>query len=220
MPEDATPSYSQSLDLEKEYFQAANRMPGKLRKIMPIWMRRWLNQLYWRWFDMKDFMAEMIGRVPSHTVRLTFYKHALGVQIGSQTSVHRGCRFYRPQAVTIGNNCVINRDVLLDGRCGLTIGSNVSISEGTTILTLEHDPNSTTFGMRGDPVTIGNRVFVGAKAIILPGVTIGEGAVVAAGGVVSGDVPPFEIVGGVPAKSIGQRRHDLAYTLNYRKFLG
>jgi maltose O-acetyltransferase len=122
--------------------------------------------------------------------------------------------------VQIGDHSIINRDVILDGRMGLKIGSNVSISEGALLLTLEHDPNSLTFDNRGGAVTIGNRVFVGARAIILPGITLGEGAVVAAGAVVTHDVPPFTIVGGVPARPIGERRSDLIYTLDYRKFLG
>jgi acetyltransferase-like isoleucine patch superfamily enzyme len=103
---------------------------------------------------------------------------------------------------------------------GLSIGSNVSISEGVCIFSLEHDPNSADFAPRGAPVSINNYVFVGARALILPGVVLGNGCVVAAGAVVTRDVPPFTIVAGVPAKPIGQRRQDLTYALDYRKFLG
>jgi maltose O-acetyltransferase len=88
------------------------------------------------------------------------------------------------------------------------------------IFSLEHDPQSLTFANRGAPVNIADYVFIGARAIILPGVTIDEGAVIAAGAVVTKDVPAYSIVGGVPAQLIGERRHDLEYTLNYRKFLG
>jgi len=110
--------------------------------------------------------------------------------------------------------------VLLDGRLGLAIGDNVSISEGAAFFTLEHDPNSPTFENRGAPIQIGDRVFIGARAMVLPGAAIGEGAVVAAGAVVTRDVEPYQIVAGVPARPIGQRSQDLAYTLEYRKFLG
>ncbi len=103
---------------------------------------------------------------------------------------------------------------------GLIIGANVSVSEGAAFFTLEHDPNSEDFANRGAPVRIGDRVFIGARAIILPGVTIREGAVVAAGAVVTHDVEPFAIVAGVPARPIGQRSEDLEYKLKYRKFLG
>ncbi len=187
---------------------------------LPDPLKRFLNAAYWLKYDATDFLAECIGWLPSHMLRSFLYRYLLGIKLSPQCSIHRNCRFYRPAGVSIGANTVINRDVLLDGRSGLQIGANVSISEGAAIFSLEHDPNSVTFSTRGGPVIVGDRVFVGARAVILPGVTIGEGAVVAAGAVVPRDVPPYQIVGGVPAKSIGQRRHDLEYTLNYHKFLG
>jgi maltose O-acetyltransferase len=142
------------------------------------------------------------------------------MQIGRSTSIHRGCRFYMAEKINIADHCVINREVLLDGRMGLRIAANTSVSEGAQILTLEHDPNSPTFETRGALVTIGEHAFIGARALVLPGVVIGEGAVVAAGAVVTKDVAPFTIVGGVPARPIGKRRTDLSYEINYRKFLG
>ncbi len=192
---------------------------SRLRRL-PAPVKRFLNAAYWRGYDAVDYLAELIGRSPSHHVRLFFLRRMLRASIGLHSSVHRGCRLYRPAGVSIGSHTVINRDVLLDGRMGVEIGDNVSISEGVTIFTLEHDPNSPDFASRGAAVRIGDRTFIGARAIILPGVTIGEGAVVAAGAVVTHDVPPYTIVGGVPARPIGERRRDLSYTLDYRKFLG
>ena len=201
-------------------YRARRAVPGAWRRRLPPVFKRILSKLFWLWYDSRDFLAEAIGWLPFHTLRLVLYRHVLGVHIGSYTSVHRGCRFYCPPGVQIGEHTVINRDVLLDGRTGLQIGHNVSISEGTTIFTLEHDPNSPTFENRGAFVLIGDYAFIGARAVVLPGVTIGQGAVVAAGAVVTHDVAPFTIVAGVPARPIGQRPRDLAYTLNYRKFLG
>jgi acetyltransferase-like isoleucine patch superfamily enzyme len=108
---------------------------------------------------------------------------------------------------------VINRGVTLDGRFPLTIGENVGISMYTVILTLQHDLAAPDFDLVGAPVSIGDRVFVGTRALILPGVNIGEGAAVAAGTVVTKDVEPFTIVGGVPAKPIGARPRSLTYEL-------
>jgi acetyltransferase-like isoleucine patch superfamily enzyme len=207
-------------DVLNDYRDAAGRFPASLRRRLPAWLRRWLSQMYWRRVDTVDFVAEVAGRLPSHKLRLLILRRMLKVSIGRRTSVHRGCRFYRPTGVQIGSHTVINRDILLDGRMGLIIGENVSISEGTAIFTLEHDPNSPDFANRGATVCIEDYVFVGARAIILPGVTVGRGAVVAASAVVTRDVAPYTIVGGVPARPIGQRRRDLAYTLDYLKFLG
>jgi maltose O-acetyltransferase len=195
-------------------------LPQTMRRRIPNWLKRILMRLYWLAYDGRDAAAEFTGWLPSHVLRRFIYRHLLGVRIGERTSVHLRCRFYRPSGICLGEHTVINREVLLDGRMGLTIGDNVSISEGVGILTLEHDPNSPDFANRGGPVTIHDRVFIGARAIVLPGIELGEGAVVAAGAVVTKDVLPYTIVGGVPAREIGQRNTDLRYQLDYRKFLG
>lgn len=192
---------------------------SRLRRL-PKPAKRALNALYWIGYDITDYLVELSSWLPSHRVRLFLLRRMLRISIGPHSSIHRNCRFYRPSEVSIGRNTVINRDVLLDGRMGLIIGNNVSISEGVAIFTLEHDPNSPDFANRGAMVRIADRAFIGACAIILPGVTVGEGAVVAAGAVVTHDVSPFTIVAGVPAREIGQRERNLTYTLNYRKFLG
>ena len=77
----------------------------------------------------------------------------------------------------------------------------------------EHDLEKEDFSARLEPVEIGDYVFIGPRAIILPGVKIGKGAVIGAGAVVTKDVPDFAIVGGVPAKVIGERKNK---SLHYR----
>lgn len=191
-----------------------------LRRYVPRSVKTFMLRLYWLGYDSRDYLAELLGLIPSHSVRLIGYKYLFGITIGRKTSIHSHCRFYKPSGVEIGHNTIINRDVLLDGRSGLNIGNNVSVSEGALLLSLEHDPNSPSFANRGGPVTIHDYVFIGARAIILPSVSIGNGVVVAAGAVVTRDVEAFTIVGGVPARVIGQRNTDLTYQLNYRKFLG
>jgi maltose O-acetyltransferase len=130
------------------------------------------------------------------------------------------CRFLHAPGVCIGERSVINFGCLLDGRrYPITIGSDVSIGPEAAILTLGHDPRSAQFADRGGPVLIGDRAWIGYRAIVLPGITIGEGAVVGAGSVVSRDVPPYAIVAGNPARVIGERPRVLHYTLNYHPFL-
>lgn len=191
-----------------------------LRRLLPGWAKHVAIRLYWLGYDARDYLAEAVGWLPAHSLRTLSYRFLLHMTIGRHTSIHRGCRLYCPPRVQIGSNTIINRDILLDGRMGLVIGDNVSISEGVAIFTLEHDPNSPDFANRGAAVRIADRAFIGARAIILPGVTIGESAVVAAGAVVTRNVSPYTMVGGVPARLIGERCHDLSYTLDYRKFLG
>jgi maltose O-acetyltransferase len=199
--------------------QAKGSAPGWVSRL-PKGFRRGLVRLYWMRNDWRDFIAEGTGRLLGHGLRLFIYRRLLGMQIGARTSIHRGCRVYAPGSVTIGSNSVINRDVLIDGRLGVEIGQNVSVSEGAMILTLEHDPNCPEFSARGGRVIIEDYVFIGARAIILPGVTMHRGSVAAAGAVVTREVPEYQMVGGVPAQPIGQRNSDLRYRLDYRKFLG
>lgn len=187
---------------------------------LPLPVKRVLNSCYWLYYDARDAFAGAVGLLPSHILRLACYRYLLRMRIDGHTCIHRCCRVYCPPGVVIGPHSIINREVLLDGRQGVTIGSNVSISEGAALVSLEHDPQSVSFENRGGSVIVEDRVFVGMRAMILPGVTLGEGCVVGAGAVVTRDVAPYTIVAGVPARQIGERRRDLTYELDYRKWLG
>ncbi len=173
----------------------------------------WFDTLWHVWLDV---LPELVSQIPSHAIRLAVYR-SLGAKIGEHTSIHRGCQFYNLPGLEIAGNTVINQKVILDARRGLLIGRNVSISEQAMIYTLQHDLDDPECTVVGAPVAIGDYAFVGARAIILPGVRIGEGAGIAAGAVVTKDVEPYTIVGGVPAKYIRKRSRNLKYKLNYRR---
>jgi maltose O-acetyltransferase len=123
-------------------------------------------------------------------------------------------RFYDPRNISIGDDTIIGEGVVLDGRDKLSIGSHVDIATEVMIYNSEHNVNDENFVADNGKVIIEDYVFIGPRAIILAGVTIGKGAIVGAGAVVTKDVPPFAIVGGIPAKIIGERRNkDLHYKL-------
>jgi maltose O-acetyltransferase len=199
-----TPSRREVADFGARY---SDKVPAGLRPL-----GRWLNSNL-RGF--KLYLAFLVGRVPIHFLRLFAYRRLLGVKIGHHSSVHWRTRFYAPNGVRIGNHSIIGNDVFLDGRFGLDIQDNVNIGGETAIYTAEHDPNDRDFAMVGAPVVMEEYVYVGSRALILPGVRLGKGAVVAAGAVVTKDVPEYTIVGGVPARKIGERRRDLRYKLDY-----
>ena len=158
---------------------------------------------------------EWIMFIPFHAVRLLFIKQLLN-KIGQQTYFLMGLEIRKGENISIGNNCVINKKVLLDGRGGnLIIGNNVDIAQETNIWTLEHDVHDDYHKDKGADVIIEDYVWIASRCTILPGVTIGRGAVVASNSVVTKDVPQMSIVGGVPAKIIGTRKSELKYKLNY-----
>jgi acetyltransferase-like isoleucine patch superfamily enzyme len=103
--------------------------------------------------------------------------------------------------------------VCLDARGGLAIGTNCNIADEIAVWTAEHDIQAADFAMTVGRVDIRDRVWLCFRSIVLPGVTVGEGSVVASATVVTKDVPPFSVVGGVPAKLIGNRNKLLTYQL-------
>ena len=157
-----------------------------------------------------------IGKVPSHLIRAFLYR-ALGLRLGRRAVIYSGAEIRHPRLIDIGNSSIIGHNAILDGRKGIRIGSNVNLSTGVWIWTVQHDYQDPDFADVGAPVEIQDYVWISCRVIILPGVIIGEGAVVAAGAVVTKSVPPYTIVGGVPAKKIGDRprgqRYDLGASL-------
>ena len=166
--------------------------------------------------DFELFFLTVVGCVPIHWLRKATYR-MFGVRIENGSSFHWRARFFNPCGLSIGANSIIGNDAMLDARNGITIGDNVSLSMGVWIWTMEHDPQDPHYRAKGGPVVIEDYAWVSCRVVILPNVTIGKGAVVAAGAVVTKDVPPYAIVAGVPAKVIGERTKDLRYTLNFHK---
>jgi acetyltransferase-like isoleucine patch superfamily enzyme len=158
----------------------------------------------------------LVMKIPLHFVRDVFIRFSLK-SVGKQTSFLMGVEFRRGKNIVVGSNTVVNRGVLIDGRGGMVvIGSNVDIAQETYIWTLEHNVHDDFHTPKGADVIIEDYVWIASRVTILPGVTIGRGAVVASGSVVTKDVPAMHIVGGVPAKTIGLRRSKLFYQLNYK----
>ena len=155
-----------------------------------------------------------VTNIPCYTIRHLYLKTFLKIVIGKKSSVHMGC-FFTGNKIRIGHNSVINRNCYLDGRVGLEIGDNVGISPWTYILSDSHDVQDKNFKNIGGKVQISDYVWIGARAIILPNIRIGEGAIIGAGAVVTKNVGDYIIVGGVPAKKIGLRNRELDYTFSY-----
>ena len=161
----------------------------------------------------------LLGKVPSHTLRRLYLRWYLA-EMGRQSHVQMGCRFLHGRNIHLADNVVLNFGTLLDGRrYPITVGTNVSIGPCASLLTLGHDPQSPEFADAGGPILIEEYAWLAYGCLVLPGVTIGKGAVIAAGAVVTRDVAPFAIMAGNPAKPVGKRQEALAYRLDYNPFL-
>jgi len=168
--------------------------------------------------ELRTFICNRwIARLPSRTIRMLFYRKVMKYAIGKQSFIFMDCTFDCTVNFGMKNNSVINTKCRLDNKAGIYIGENVSISQEVMILSADHDPDSACFAARDKVVHIEDYVFIGSRAIIMPGVTIGEGAVVAAGAVVTRSVEPYVIVAGVPAEVIKARPRNLDYKIKYSR---
>ena len=171
---------------------------------------------------LKYITNHIIAHIPLHKVRLAWYRRVLGWQVGSRATLLMGQYIQMGSIrrggakVSIGKGTVINRGCLLYTTGGLIIGENVSISTGTWMVTGTHDMNDQNFPDSYLPIVIGNHAWIGVRATLLAGVTIGEGAVVMAGAVVTRNVPPYAVVGGVPARVVSERKlQNPSYELDF-----
>lgn len=155
--------------------------------------------------NLKVYMTNsFINLLPTNKMRASLLRH-YGSVIDGRVRFMKGIEFRGVNGLRIEDGVSIGPHVLLDGRCGLTIKRNAVIAYESIIWTMNHDYNDEHFCSKGAPVIIGEYSWICSRAIILPGITIGEGAVVASGAVVTKNVDPYTIVGGIPAKVIGKR---------------
>lgn len=179
------------------------------RRVSAIWLELVTGVLWW-----------LVGYIPSHHIRRFFYRLS-GMTIGRGSTIHMMARVYDPRHISIGSDTIIGEKASLDGRKqlpqssgGLIIGDHVDIASEVMIWTSEHDIHDPSMKAIEEKVIIEDYVFIGPRAIILPGVTLGQGSVIAAGAIVTKNVPSLAIMAGVPAKQIGTRKKEaLGYTL-------
>ena len=172
-----------------------------------------LNRLCNCFLDFELMVLRWVGHIPFHTCRKFFYRLA-GMKIGRGSTIHMWANFFQPKNIKIGEGSIVGDHVFLDGRAKLTIGNHVDIASHVLIYNSEHDIEVEDFSAREESVEIGDYVFIGPRAIILPGVKVGKGVIIAAGAVVSKDISDFAIAGGVPARTIGERKNkNLKYRL-------
>jgi acetyltransferase-like isoleucine patch superfamily enzyme len=162
-------------------------------------------------------LNHLVNRIPLVSLRMRAYA-ALGVEFDerSSTQISLGVEMWSGHRLAMGARSTIGQRCYLDARAGLRIDSDVSLSREAAVLTATHIPDDPEFNATLAPVHLERHSWIGMRALVLPGVRIGEGAVVAACAVVSSDVEPYTIVGGIPAKVIRTRHSPMSYRLDWR----
>ncbi len=175
-----------------------------MKKSIKFFIRKYYESIMW-------MILSVTALIPSHIIRNTILKF-LGMKIHNKAIVYGTFHIRAPFKISIGDGTVIGHGVTLDGRNSIEVGKNVNFSSEVMVWTMQRDYNDPFFGAKGGSVIIEDFAWISARAIILPNVTIGKGAVVAAGAVVTKDVEPYTVVGGIPAKKIADRNQDLQYS--------
>lgn len=164
----------------------------------------------------KRFTIYQMSTFPSCHIRKLYYI-GLGAKIEQKVLFHFRTEIRVPHNLKVGRGSIIGDNALLDASSGITLGSNVNLSSNVSIYSLQHNHRNPDFNCEFDrdlSVHIGDRVWIGSNVIILPGVSIGEGAVCCAGCVVTRDVESFSVVAGIPAKKVGERPRNMTYEFN------
>ncbi len=133
-----------------------------------------------------------------------------GAKVKWSSNVLPSCRIWQPWKLTMGEYSCLSENVDCYTVDEIVLGDQVTVSQNATLCTAGHDISSQIMELTYAPINIGSNAWVAAYAMVMPGVTIGEGAVVGAGAVVTKDVEPWAVVGGNPAKFIKKR------VLNYQ----
>jgi len=142
--------------------------------------------------------------IPSSALRVRLLR-AFGASVGSGVIAKPGVRIKYPWMLTIGNSAWLGEDCWIDNIGPVSIGDNACLSQGCYICTGNHDWSDVAFGLIVKPVEIGAGAWVGARALIAPGVILETGAVAAAGSVVTKRIPAWEIHAGNPASFVRRR---------------
>ncbi len=157
----------------------------------------------------------VVTHLPGHWLRRTWLR-GLGAQIGSGSILFRGVTVLGANRLALAERVHVGFRVVLDARGGIWVANDVNISSDSQLLTARHDPHSPGFERQVAAIVLESHTWVATRAMVLAGVTLRHGAIAAAGSVVTRDVPPGVIVGGVPARPLGARGTDLSYRLDGR----
>lgn len=164
-----------------------------------------INRIKTTFLEFELLFLKYVGFIPCHFIRKIIYILA-GLNMPLDSNIYMGANFFNPAGITIGHDSLVGSNAFLDGRAPLIIGNHTSLASEVMIYNDEHNIHDQNYSNSFGPVTIGDYVFIGPRAIIMPNIKIGGGAVIAAGAIVTKNIPDFEVWGGIPAKKISDRK--------------
>ncbi len=152
-------------------------------------------------------LNRLVTNIPIPAFRYAYYRVVCGIKIPKSSAVWMGAQFTggAVDQIVIGERCSIAYDSFWVAGATIIIKDDVVTGHRVEFYTSDHDPDDPAFGRRDAPIVVEDHAWIGSRAIILKGTTIGQGAVIAAGSVVTKDVAPFTIVGGNPARFLRMR---------------
>lgn len=153
------------------------------------------------------FLNRVVATLPFDRWRYAYYRRVCGMQIDGTSTLWTGAQFTGDalDRISIGRHCSIGYDSFWVAGDAITIEDNVITGHRVEFYTSDHDPDDPSLRRRDAPIVVQSQAWIGSRAIVLKGVTIGRGAVVAAGAVVTRNVEAFTIVAGNPAAPIRTR---------------
>ena len=172
--------------------------------------RSFLWRAVWMFIGLPIFRAPWFASSNGRAALLRLF----GAQVGQRVVIRQHVIVKYPWRLIIGDDCWIGEQVWIDNLVTVRIGNNVCLSQGAYLCTGNHDWSDPAFGLRTASIELSEGSWAGAKAILMPGVTLHPGAIATAGSVVTKSVPKDAIVMGNPAAFIKQRRYSSSSTIS------
>lgn len=181
--------------------------------------RKLANSISLYLYGLCRYYSILIGKIPSQRIRNLLMRKCLCLDISPKAVLYGGFEMRSPWNIHIGE-AVIGVGALLDGRRGIQIENRVCLAQNVKIFTLQHDVNDAHFAACGGEVKLEKYSWISSGTTVLPGITVGKGAVLASGAIATKNLEPYGVYAGIPAKKISERNQDLDYEVchNYWHF--
>lgn len=179
------------MNLRLQHYKNRHKLVSKIRRL--VWNLVWL------------FLFRPTPRGICCVWRRSLLR-CFGAKIGKGSNILPSCKIWQPWLLTMGEYSCLSENVDCYTVDTITLGDQVVVSQGAFLCTASHDISSPIMELAHKPIVLESQSWVAARAFIGPGVNVGEGAVVAACAVITKDVPPWNVVGGNPAKFLKQRK--------------